>query len=140
MSSEELAAKQREARFKLWAHCDSVVQGCIDSDDRCGYDPDDAREREMRQQMLDVVNEARSKAKAARPLAAVARRPLPVARLLTPRRSAARTPRSRSVRRVANRARGPDGPLGSDPDPPVEAVRLAAFRRDVARWLEAVKP
>ena len=120
MSSQELAAKQREASSKLWARCASVVQGCIDSDDRSGYDANDAREREMRQQMLDVVNEARSKAKAARPLAAP-KRSLPVAMLLTTRRSGARAQRSRSVRRVASRARGNDPP---ESEPPLGIVLL----------------
>ena len=49
----------------------------------------------------------------------------------------ARAPRGRRVR-IRVKARGPDDP----PDPPARpvAIPLAAFRRDVARWLEAVKP
>lgn len=131
MPSEELAVKQREASAKHWAHFASVVQGCIDVDDRRGYDPNDAREREMREELLDVLREARSKAKAAMPLAAVPRRPLLLVPQQAPRRSAARAPRSRSVRRTASRARGPDDPLGSEP-----ALGVAA-RAEVQRILDA---
>lgn len=48
-----------------------------------------------------------------------------------PRRGAARSPRRRSVRRAASRARGPDDPLGSEPPLGVAA------RAEVQRILDA---
>jgi hypothetical protein len=52
--------------------------------------------------------------------------------------SSARAPRRRSVRtRSGNRARAPSDP-SDEPDPPLGAVPLARFRRDVRRWLEGL--
>lgn len=51
--------------------------------------------------------------------------------------ASARSPRRRSVRRVASRARGPDDP---EPEPPLDVVPVARFRRDVRRWLEVGRP
>jgi hypothetical protein len=49
-------------------------------------------------------------------------------------RSSARTRRRRSVRSNAAKARAPgDDP---EPEPPLDAVPLSRFRRDVRRWLE----
>ena len=51
-------------------------------------------------------------------------------------RGTARTPRRRTVRRTRAQARAPASK--DPPEPPLEAVSLARFRRDVRRWREGV--
>jgi hypothetical protein len=49
-------------------------------------------------------------------------------------RPSARSPRRRSVRSGGAKARAPDEP--SESEPPLDAVPLSRFRRDVRRWLK----
>ena len=67
--------------------------------------------------------QARFVAKPAAATSTMSRRPQP----------AARAARGRRVRTRA-KARGPDDP--PKPEPPLDVVPLARFRRDVRRWLE----
>jgi hypothetical protein len=109
------------------------MEECLRTDEKCF--PEDPPEEEI----LKTLRVAQARKVYWRLIRRRAEVPNGVMKLLVGRarvpRTAARAPRSRSVRSSRAKARAPDDP-SPKPPPELVAVPVAVFRRDVRRWLE----
>jgi hypothetical protein len=130
-SAETGASRPEEGTFDPWGRLAAIVEECFAVDERRGYEPETPREREMQEELVEILHEARSKA---RPVT-LGRAPLCI-QVHRSGRASARAPRRRSVRTAPRKSRAPDDsepPLADLEPASLRVIGVPEFRRELTR-------